>query len=199
LARARALVDVMDSPRCRGLLVRPRTPHGHGALQLELVRFAAHFCNHEQDREPAGGRLTLEEADILLATHGIPTAASHHCRELEQAIAVADGLGGPAVLKAHLPAPAHASDIDAVLLGLEGEAAIRSAWREVQRRVRTTRQVWNGAIIQPFVPAGANVLVGAIVDPDLGLALAVGSHGCVVLDTRLRIEPRHQVERAKTW
>ena len=231
------------------------------------------------DREPNGGWLTLEEADALLATHGIPTAASHHCRELEQAIAVADNLGGPVVLKAHLPAPAHASDIDAVLLGLEGEAAIRSAWRELQHRVRTTRQVWNGAIIQPFAPAGANVLVGAIVDPDLGLALAVGlggrqarlsqtaafrlppetdteadelidscagvatqldsirgsarldrkalrelilrfalllqetpeiaeadlnpvrctTHGCVVLDTRLRIEPRHQVERAKTW
>jgi len=231
------------------------------------------------DRQPAGGWLTLEEADALLATHGIPTAASHHCHELEQAIAAADDLGGPVVLKAHLPAPAHASDIDAVLLGLEGEAAIRSAWREVQHRVRTTRQAWHGAIIQPFAPAGANVLVGAIVDPDLGLALAVGlggrqarlsqtaafrlppetdteadelidscagvatqldsirgsarldrkalrglilrfalllqetpeiaeadlnpvrctTHGCVVLDTRLRIEPRHQVERAKTW
>jgi acetate---CoA ligase (ADP-forming) len=129
------------------------------------------------DRQPAGGWLTLEEADALLATHGIPTAASHHCRELEQAIAVADDLGGPVVLKAHLPAPAHASDIDAVLLGLEGEAAIRSAWRELQRRVRTTGQVWHGVIIQPFVPGGANVLVGAIVDPDLGLALAVGLGG----------------------
>ena len=231
------------------------------------------------DREPAGGWLTLEEADGLLATHGIPIAASHHCRELEEAIEVAVGLGGPLALKADLPAPAHARDIGAVLLGLQGEAAIRSAWRELHQRVSAAGRVWSGAIIQSLVQGGADVLVGAVVDPDLGLALAVGlggrqarlsqsaafrlppetdaeadelidsctgvateldsfrggmmldrkalrelilrfalllqqapeiveadlnpvrctTHGCVVLDTRLRIEPRHLVERVKTW
>jgi acetate---CoA ligase (ADP-forming) len=230
-------------------------------------------------REPTGGWLTLEEGDALLGTHGIPTVASHHCRSREQAIAAAADLAGPVVLKAHLPAPAHASDIDAVLLGLEGQSAIRSAWREAQHRVRAAGQAWNGAIIQPFAPGGANVLLGAVVDSDLGLALAVGlggrqarlsqtaqfrlapetdteadelidscagvatqldpfqgramldrkalrelilrfalllqntpeiaeadlnpvrctTHGCVVLDAQLRIQPPHQIERAKTW
>ena len=32
------------------------------------------------DRQPAGGWLSLAEAEALLATYGIPVAASHHCR-----------------------------------------------------------------------------------------------------------------------
>jgi acetate---CoA ligase (ADP-forming) len=231
------------------------------------------------EREPAGGWLTLEEATGLLATHGIPTATWHHCCEVERAIEVATDLGGPLALKADLPAPAHARDIDAMVLGLEGDSAIRSAWRELRHRVSAAGLVWSGAIIQPLAPSGADVLVGAVVDPDLGLALAVGlggrqarlsqtaafrlppeadaeadelidgcagvaaeldsfrggvmldrnalrelilrfalllqeaseiaeadlnpvrctTHGCIVLDARLRIEPRHPAERVKTW
>jgi len=79
------------------------------------------------EREPAGGWLSLGEAEALLVTHGIPVAASHRCRGLDRAVAVPDESGGPVALKADPAAPAHASDIGAVLLGLEG-AAVRSGW-----------------------------------------------------------------------
>jgi acetyltransferase len=78
------------------------------------------------DREPAGGWLSLAEAEALLATHGIPVVASHHCRDLERAVAVAAQIGAPVALKADFVAPAHASDIDAVMLALENESAVRS-------------------------------------------------------------------------
>ena len=130
------------------------------------------------DREPAGGWLSLAEAEALLATHGIPVADSHHCRELERAVAVAAEIGAPVALKADFAAPAHASDIDAVLLGLEDESAVRSGWRELERRVHAAGREWIGAIVQRLVPpGGADVLVGAIGDPDLGPVLAVGFGG----------------------
>ena len=53
-------------------------------------------------------------------------AVSHRCLELERAVAVAAESGGPVALKADLAAPAHASDIGAVLLGLEGEPLVPS-------------------------------------------------------------------------
>jgi len=232
------------------------------------------------DRQPAGGWLSLDEAEALLATHGIPVAASHHCRDVARAVVVAAEIGAPVALKADFVAPAHASDIDAVMLGLEDASAVRSGWRELERRVHAAGREWIGAIVQRLVaPGGADVLVGAIGDPDLGPVLAVGfggrraglgrtaafrllpvtdaetdelidsaegvatqldgfrgsavldrealrelmlrfslllrelpevvetdlnpvrcmTNGCVVLDMRLRIEPRRPVERVKTW
>ncbi len=129
------------------------------------------------ERGLAGGWLSFGEAQALLATHGIPVAASHRCHKLERAIEVTAEFSGPVVLKADFAAPARASDIDAVLLGLEGESAVRSAWRELQQRARAAGREWTGAIIQPLLPSGADVLVGAVADPDLGPVLAVGLGG----------------------
>jgi acyl-CoA synthetase (NDP forming)/RimJ/RimL family protein N-acetyltransferase len=129
------------------------------------------------EREPAGGWLSSGEAEALLATHGIPVAAYIRCHELERAVAVAGESGGPVALKADLAAPAHASDIGAVLLGLEGGPAVRSGWRELQRRVAAAGRDWTGAIVQPFVPAGSDMLVGTVNDPDLGSVIAVGLGG----------------------
>jgi acyl-CoA synthetase (NDP forming)/RimJ/RimL family protein N-acetyltransferase len=129
------------------------------------------------DREPAGGWLSLAEAEALLATHGIPVRASHHCRDVERAVAVAARSGAPVALKADLAAPAHASDIDAVMLALEDESAVRSGWRELERRVHAAGREWMGAIVQRMVAPGGDVLVGAISDPDLGPVLGVGFGG----------------------
>jgi acyl-CoA synthetase (NDP forming) len=232
------------------------------------------------DREPAGGWLSLDHAEALLATHGIPVLASDRCQDVDRAVAVAAEIGAPVALKADFAAPAHASDIDAVLLGAKGEPAVRSCWHELERRVQAAGRHWTGAIVQRLIePGGTDVLVGAVSDPDLGpvLALSLGGHqaglgrgaafrllpvtdteadelidsadgvateldgfrgsplldraalrelilrftllllelpelveadlnpvrcmtnGCVVLDTRLRIEPRRPAERVKTW
>ncbi len=130
------------------------------------------------DREPAGGWLSLAEAEALLATHGIPVSASDRCCDVERAVAVAAKTAGPVVLKADFAAPAHASDIDAVLLGLEGEAALRSGWRELEQRVQAAGREWIGAVVQPLpASGGADVLVGAVSDPDLGSVLALGLGG----------------------
>jgi acetate---CoA ligase (ADP-forming) len=256
-------------------------PLGEPPQYGDLDGSAAHgVISSFLDREPAGGWLSLPEAEALLATHGIPVAASHHCRDLERAVAVAEEIGAPVALKADFVAPGHSSDIDAVLLGLEGGSALRSGWRELERRVHAAEREWIGAIVQRLIaPGGTDVLVGAVSDPDLGQVLAVGlggrqaglgrtaacrllpttdaeadelidssegvvteldgyrgsalldrqalrdlilrfalllreipevveadlnpvrcmTDGCVVLDMRLRVEPRRPVERVKTW
>jgi acetate---CoA ligase (ADP-forming) len=232
------------------------------------------------DRQPQGGWLSLDEAEALLATHGIPFGASHRCRDLEHAVAVAAQIRAPVALKADFVAPEHASDIGAVMLDIDDESALCSGWRELQRRVHAAGREWIGAIVQRLVaPGGADVLVGSVGDPDLGPVMAVGfggrlaglgrtaafrllpatdteadelidsaegvtteldgfrgsavldrqalrelilrfalllrdlpevvetdlnpvrcmTSGCVVLDMRLRIEPRRPVEHVKTW
>ena len=149
----------------------PRYPGLDRAAARELI---SSFL----DREPSGGWLTAADAEALLATHGIPIVGSHHCREIERAIAVAAEIGAPVAMKADFAAPAHASDIDAVLLGAKGEAAVQACWRELERRVEAAGREWTGAIVQRMVgPGGADLLVGAVADPDLGPVLAVGFGG----------------------
>jgi acetyltransferase len=150
----------------------PRYPDLDGSAAQAVI---ASFL----DRQPADSWLPLPEAEALLATHGIPLAAANRCQDVERAVAVAAEIGAPVALKADFAAPAHASDIDAVLLGLKGEPAVRSCWRELERRVRAAGRQWTGAIVQRLVePGGTDVLVGAIADPDLGpvLALSLGGH-----------------------
>lgn len=121
--------------------------------------------------------LGTADGAALLATHGIATVESHRRAEVEGAVAVAEEIGGPIALKADFPAPAHAGDIDAVLLGLAGEKAVRAGWRELERRVQAAGRPWTGAVVQPLVAPGADVLVGAVRDPDSGPVMAIGLGG----------------------
>jgi acyl-CoA synthetase (NDP forming) len=230
-------------------------------------------------QRPAGGWLDPGQLVELLATHGVPLATVEHASDVGQARDAADVIAGPVALKADLPAPARASEIHAVLLGLRGDQAIASGWEELQRCVRAAGHEWRGALVQPLARPGADVLVGAVRDPDMGTVIAVGlggrqagygkatafrlppvtdveadelidacepvaaelanfpggrpldraalrelilrfallvetvpelveadlntirctTHGCSVLDVRMRIEPLHPVEKIKTW
>jgi acetate---CoA ligase (ADP-forming) len=129
------------------------------------------------DHQPTGGWLSLADAELLLATHQIPVAVSYRCQQLERALSVAQEIDGPLALKADVTAPAHASEIDAVLLGLEGEEDMKSGWRALERRVQTAGREWTGAIAQRLLAPGADVLVGAFRDPDLGPVIALGLGG----------------------
>ncbi|MBA2514803.1 MAG: acetate--CoA ligase family protein, partial [Solirubrobacterales bacterium] len=138
------------------------------------------------DLDPEGARARLSadagwlptpEAQALLATHGIPFVTSEACDDVERAVSAAESLGGPVVLKADFPPPGHAGDVDAVLLGLDGATAIRAGWSELERRVDAAGREWAGAVVQPLVPPGADVLVGAIADPELGPVMALGLGG----------------------
>jgi acetate---CoA ligase (ADP-forming) len=138
------------------------------------------------------GWLTAAQGREILVTHGVPVLAGEACATVQAAIAAAGRVAGPVVLKAEFAPPAHASDIDAVLLGLEGETAIETGWRELERRVGLAGRVWEGASVQPLIDAGADVLVGSVVDPDLGPLVALGLGGRqagLLRDTAFRLLP----------
>ncbi len=129
------------------------------------------------ERRPDGGWLSLGEAEALLASHGIPFAASRRCRDVDSAVAAALEIGGPVALKADFAGPPQASQIHVPLLGLEGDAAVRSGWRELERQVRGAGRGWIGAVVQRLAEPGADVLVGTLTDPQLGSVIGVGLGG----------------------
>lgn len=149
------------------------------------------------EREPGGGWLSLGEAEALLGTYGIPVAPSCRCPDAEGAVAAALDISGPVALKPYFPAPAHASQLHVPLLGLEGESAVRSGWRELERQVQAAGREWNGAIVQPLADPGADVLVGTLNDLELGSVIGVGLGGrqaAVGLSTAFRLPPSTDIE-----
>ena len=150
------------------------------------------------DREPSEETwLANAEAAALLATHGVTVVPSHPCADIDLAVAIAEQIGGPIALKAVRPPPAYAGDIDAVLLGLQGEAAVRAGWQELQRRVRQTGRPWTGALLQRLMPPGADVLVGTVIDPEFGRVMAVGlggRHGGLPGTAAFRLPPNTDID-----
>jgi len=145
----------------------------------------------------AGVWLTTPEAEGLLASHGIPCVPSHPCPDAASAVEAAEAIGGAIALKADLPSPEHAGDIDATLLGLEGGTAVRAGWQELERRVLTAGRRWAGAVVQPLVGPGADVLVGTITDPEVGPVMAIGLGGRragLAGDVAFRLLPQTDVD-----
>ena len=94
---------------------------------------------------------------------------TYHCEDAEHAASVAAEIRGPIALKGEFAVPPRV-DIDVVLLGLEGAESVRAGWRELERRAQKAGVGlrWLGAVVQPLVPPGANLLVGSLTDPELG-------------------------------
>ena len=159
----------------RAWLSRPLgEPPSYSDIDAEAARV---LIDSVLQQRRAGGWLDSEQLDELLATHRVPVATAQRADDLGQALDAASAIAGPVVLKANPPAPARASQIHAVLLGLRGDDAITSGWEELERCVRAAGQRWHGVIVQPLAQEGADILVGAVRDPDLGPVIAVGLGG----------------------
>jgi acyl-CoA synthetase (NDP forming)/RimJ/RimL family protein N-acetyltransferase len=129
--------------------------------------------------ETIGGSVWLGHETVaqLLEAYGIALLPAHRCADADEAVAAAAAIDGPIVLKAVLPGAQQAGEIDAALVGLEGEQALRAGWEALRDRVSGTGRTWRGAIVQALAPAGVDVLVGSINHRDLGVVTGVGAGG----------------------
>jgi acyl-CoA synthetase (NDP forming) len=125
---------------------------------------------------PSHGAATLDEwrGKQLLAEHAVPHPGGRLVLEPAQAVAVADELGYPVVVKAVGAALAHKSELGAVALGLRDEASVRSAADHMAG-------LGEALLVEPMITDGvAELIVGIVRDPQVGLCLVLGSGGVLV-------------------
>ncbi|NOT28098.1 MAG: GNAT family N-acetyltransferase [Acidobacteria bacterium] len=135
------------------------------------------------------GWLTSDEAQRLAGAAGIASATARVVTSIDAAIAAAQQTGYPAVLKALGPTILHKSDVGGVVLGLDDDASLRSAFEELASRFG---HAMTGALVQRMVPGGVEILLGGVVDPTFGPLVACGSGGVLVdllADTVFRLHP----------
>ncbi len=142
------------------------------------------------------GRETLSPVEMqrLLHAYGIPSAPLLMARSENEAVARANELGYPVVLKVHLAHLQHKSDFGGVILDLRTDSEVRGAFAKIYDRVqeRGLDSEWRGVLVQPMVRGGKEVILGMSSDPVFGPLLMFGMGGIYVesmKDTTFRVIP----------
>ncbi len=140
-------------------------------------------------RHPDGRWLDYGTAARLLGCYGIRVADSVEVDGPDSAAAAATAVGLPAVLKATGPDLVHKSDVGGVRVGLGTPEEVRRAYREM---AGTIGPAMTGAIVQPVVEAGVEIIIGGVAHEAFGPLIMVGMGGVtaeLLADRSFRVPP----------
>ncbi|MFO1327177.1 MAG: acetate--CoA ligase family protein [Rubrivivax sp.] len=141
--------------------------------------------------------LTEREAKAVLALYGVPVVSDRLVQSAEEAVATAGD--DVVVLKVESPDIPHKTEAGVVRLNLRGADAVRRAFDAVMANARGLQPPPRiaGVLVQPMVPAGTEVMVGARRDPQFGPMVVVGLGGVFVEllhDAAVRLAPVDMAE-----
>ncbi len=178
----------------RGTQARARAKAALGATTAELDPSLPEplVAAVKAARARASRAFTEDEATQLLAHFGVAVLPSALAGSAEAAIAAAERLGYPVVLKAHAAALVHKTDAGGVHLDLRTPEEVRRAFAAVAALGAEAR-------ITPFRRGGIEALVGARRDAQFGPILLFGAGGVlaeVARDSSLRTLPCAESELA---
>ena len=126
--------------------------------------------------------LTERESKAVLAAYGVPVVAEKLVGDFATAAAVAADLGYPIAIKVESPDLPHKTEAGVIRLNLRSEAELRAAYDAVlanAARVAPRPRI-HGVLVQPMIPTGLEIMVGARIDPLLGPLVVTGLGGVLV-------------------
>jgi acyl-CoA synthetase (NDP forming) len=148
----------------------------------------------------AGGRtLTERQAKDVLGHYNVPVVGEKLALSADDAVAAAATLGYPVVLKVESADLPHKTEAGVIRLNLRDENEVRAGYAAVMAnaaKVSPPPRI-NGVLVQPMVPQGIEMVVGARNDPLFGPLIVVGLGGILVevlKDTALSPAPVTQVQ-----
>jgi acetyltransferase len=155
-------------------IVRPNdgeTAHDDAAALIDQIRRAGRSL------------LTEFESKQLLSLYGIPTVETRIARSETEAVALAQQLGFPVVLKLHSETITHKTDAGGVQLSIRTPAGVHHAWQSIEKACheKVGAQHFLGCTVQPMVPLdGYEIIFGSSIDAQFGPVLLFGSGGQLV-------------------
>lgn len=144
--------------------------------------------------ERGAGWLSTEETRSALISIGLPVSPGGVARTADGAAALARSIGFPVAVKLASHRIVHKTEIGAVCLNLTNEDAVRQAFQEIRDRLAKDGKLeeMEGALVQPMISRGVEVMAGVTVDPLFGPLIAFGLGGIhveILRDVCFRITP----------
>ncbi len=157
----------------------------------------------------SGERFSPHEIETLMNAYGIKCPKMQLAKTEKEGCQFAKKIGYPVVMKIASPEIYHKTDAGGIRIDIENEKELKSAWQEILDNVKTynPKAKIEGITIEPMVPIGKEVIIGAKKDPQFGHMLMFGLGGIyveILKDVTFRIAPitkneaMHMVEEIKT-
>ena len=127
--------------------------------------------------------MTEQEAKQLLQVAGIPIVETRAAYDEEAAVAAAEALGFPVVVKLLSSTITHKSDCGGVQLNLLSAAAVQQAWRLIRDNVTHLLGLaaFEGVTVQRMITQkGIELILGVSTDAQFGPVLLIGAGGTLV-------------------
>ncbi|MBI5703006.1 MAG: acetate--CoA ligase family protein [Chloroflexota bacterium] len=177
---------------------------------LSALYKRAQFLKAEETHETRlqRARLSISNPEELLAAYDIPVAVLKLARNAEEAIAFADEIGYPIVMKIASTDIPHKSDVGGVMLNIKDASSLSAAYAQMMSRVKAAVPYARieGVHLQKQIPQGQEAIVGMVRDPQFGPLMMFGSGGVEVeglKDVVFALAPLTQAEAEemirKTW
>jgi acyl-CoA synthetase (NDP forming) len=150
-----------------------------------------------------GRKSLLEtEAKTLCMEYDIPVTRFKLAKDEEEAAKYATAIGFPIVLKIVSPDIVHKSDVGGVIVGIKSVNEVKKGYRQIMNSIKKHKPDAKivGVLVQEMAPAGTEVIVGSIKDPQFGPAIMFGLGGVfveVLKDVTFRIAPITEDEAAE--
>ncbi len=127
----------------------------------------------------ANGIVPEYQGKRWLADLAITVPQGTLARDVDEALAAADTIGYPVVLKAQAAELPHKSDVGGVKVGIADAAALRSAWQAMYDNLAQHRPglVLDGLLVEGMGAQGLELVVGARRDPQWGPVVLAGLGG----------------------
>lgn len=118
----------------------------------------------------------------LLEAAGIIVPAGRLVQDADQAVAAAEEIGFPVVLKAQAASLVHKTEAGGVVLNLKNAASVRTGWQTLMANIEQARPGLrlDGVLVEAMVARGLELVVGARRDPHWGPIMVIGLGGIFV-------------------
>lgn len=148
----------------------------------------------EKARKDGRDALTEIEAKQVFEAYQLPVTHSRVATSEDEAVALAEKIGYPVVMKIVSPDILHKSDAGGVKVNVKDEAGVRQTYQTILSNANAYKADANihGILVQEMAPMGTEVILGSVNDATFGPTVMFGLGGIfveVLKDVTFRVAP----------